>query len=108
MAGKPNRSKSAVATLPNTRLAWADRLSDQVWADICAAAGRTPDAAARSALREILYLYGYPWVAYDRKRVADRLKRMKRSEIGSARIALPREAVTSLTLIMFDPRSPRA
>lgn len=45
-----------------------DALSDQAWADICAAAGRTPDVEARAVLSAILF-EEYPAFHYDRKRV---------------------------------------
>jgi hypothetical protein len=41
-------------------------LSDQAWADICAAAGRTPDAGAHAELSKILF-DDYPAFAYDRE-----------------------------------------
>jgi hypothetical protein len=47
----------------------ADVLTDQAWADFCAAAKRTPDAEARAVLSALLY-EEYPAFHYDRKRVA--------------------------------------
>ena len=47
----------------------ADALSDQAWADICAAAERTPDAGTRERLSTILFKE-YPVFHYDRERVA--------------------------------------
>jgi len=49
-------------------------LSDQAWADICAAAGRMPDSEARTELSKILF-DEYPAFAYDPSREAARLKR---------------------------------
>jgi hypothetical protein len=49
-------------------------LSDEAWADIRAAAGRTPDAEARAALSAILF-DDYPKFKYDRERVAAALRR---------------------------------
>ena len=46
----------------------AGALSDQAWADICAAAGRTPDPEARAVLSAILF-EEYPAFHYDRERV---------------------------------------
>jgi hypothetical protein len=52
-------------------------LSDEAWADICAAARRTPDVEARAALSAILF-DEYPAFAYNRERVAEALKRSRR------------------------------
>jgi hypothetical protein len=52
----------------------AAALTDSAWADICAAAGRTPDAEARAELSAILF-DEYPAFAYDRARVAKALRR---------------------------------
>jgi len=54
----------------------ADVLSDQAWADICAAAERPPDAGTRERLSTILF-EEYPVLNYDRERVATDLKRSK-------------------------------
>jgi hypothetical protein len=55
----------------------ARTLSDEAWAAICAAAGRTPDAGTRERLSAILF-EEYPAFHYDRKRVATDLKRSER------------------------------
>lgn len=56
----------------------AGALTDQAWADICAAAGpHRPDAEARAALSAVLF-EEYPAFAYDHERVAMRKKRAKR------------------------------
>jgi hypothetical protein len=52
-------------------------LSDQAWADICAAARRMPDSEARTELSKILF-DEYPAFAYDRAREAARQKQSKR------------------------------
>jgi hypothetical protein len=52
-------------------------LSDLAWADICAAAGRTPDVEAHAMLTGILF-DEYPAFKYDRERVAQALKRSTR------------------------------
>jgi len=52
-------------------------LSDQAWADICAAAGHAPDAEARAVLSNILF-NEYPAFHYDRKRVDAALRRAER------------------------------
>jgi hypothetical protein len=52
-------------------------LSDQAWADICAAAGRAPDAEARGVLSAILF-EEYPAFHYDRERVAAAYRRSER------------------------------
>jgi hypothetical protein len=52
-------------------------LTDSAWADICAAAQRTPDAAARAMLSAVLF-DEYPAFAYDRERVAKALRRSER------------------------------
>src|SRR5262249_14286104 len=60
------------------RLTVARTLTDQAWADICAAAGpHCPDAEARALLSTVLF-EEYPVFAYDRKRVAMRNERAKR------------------------------
>jgi hypothetical protein len=51
----------------------ADALSDQAWADICAAAGRPPDVGTRERLSKVLFK-DYPVFAYDRERVAAALR----------------------------------
>jgi hypothetical protein len=56
----------------------ARTLTDQAWADICAAAGpHRPDAEARAVLSAVLF-EEYPVFAYDRERTAMRKKRAKR------------------------------
>jgi len=55
----------------------ADALSDQAWADICAAAERTPDAGTRERLSTILFKE-YPVFHYDRERVARAFKNSTR------------------------------
>jgi hypothetical protein len=59
----------------------AAALSDQAWADICAAAGRMPgsEAEARAELSAILF-DEYPAFRYDRKRVAAAYVRAVRME----------------------------
>jgi hypothetical protein len=52
-------------------------LSDEAWADICAAARRTPGVEARAALSAILF-DEYPAFAYNRQHVAETLKRSQR------------------------------
>jgi hypothetical protein len=53
-------------------------LSDQAWAEICAAAARhTPDGEARVVLATILFK-DYPAFRYDRARVTEALKRSER------------------------------
>jgi hypothetical protein len=54
-----------------------DALSDQAWVDICAAAGRTPDAGTRERLSTILF-EEYPAFRYDRERVAVAYRRAER------------------------------
>src|SRR5262249_48930275 len=58
-------------------LIMVDALSDQAWANICAAAGRSPDAGTRERLSTILF-EEYPVFHYDRKRVARAFKNSKR------------------------------
>jgi hypothetical protein len=55
----------------------AAALSDQAWAEICAAGGLTPDAEARAALAAVLF-DEYPAFAYDRVRVATAYRRAAR------------------------------
>ena len=55
----------------------AATVSDEAWAEICAAAGRTPDAEARATLSKILF-DEYPAYFYDRERVARARKRAER------------------------------
>ena len=52
-------------------------LSDEAWADICDAAGRSPDVEARATLSAILF-DEYPAFAYNREHVAEALKRSQR------------------------------
>jgi hypothetical protein len=51
----------------------AGPLSSKAWADICAAAGRAPDAGTRERLSTILF-EEYPAFAYDRERVKAALR----------------------------------
>jgi hypothetical protein len=55
----------------------AGALSDQAWADICAAAEHTPDAETRAVLSVILF-EEYPAFHYDRKRLAEAYRRSER------------------------------
>jgi hypothetical protein len=57
----------------------AGALGDEAWADICAAAGRTPvaEAEARAVLSKILF-DDYPAFSYKRADVAAAIKRAKR------------------------------
>jgi hypothetical protein len=52
----------------------ARTLTDQAWADICAAAGRTPDAGTRERLSKVLF-EEYQVFAYDREDVKAALRR---------------------------------
>src|SRR5262245_15691239 len=84
-------------------LIMAGALSDQAWADICAAAGRSPDDAGRAAMSALLY-EEFPAFRYDRERWAKAAKRAERMlKYLVALAALYRETfVPQLPLDQFE------